>query len=251
LKGAGRERLDVLLVERGLVETRSKAVALIRAGSVLVSERPCDKPAERVPVDAPIRLRETLRYVSRGGYKLEAALDAFGVDPAGRVAADLGASTGGFTDCLLQRGAARIYAIDVGYGQLAWSLRQDPRVVVLERTNVRHLEALPEPISLIVGDLSFISLTLVLPAILRLGAPGAEAVLLVKPQFEAGREGVGRGGVVRDAAVRQDAISGVVQALSEAGLSVLGGIDSPLPGAKQGNVEHLVHARLPGGTDLG
>lgn len=251
MKGAGRERLDVLLVERGLVETRSKAVALIRAGSVLVSERPCDKPAERVPVDAPIRLRETLRYVSRGGYKLEAALDAFGVDPAGRVAADLGASTGGFTDCLLQRGAARVYAIDVGYGQLAWSLRQDPRVVVMERTNVRHLEALPEPVSLIVGDLSFISLTLVLPAILRLGASGAEAVLLVKPQFEAGREGVGRGGVVRDAAVRQDAISGVVQALSEAGLSVLGGIDSPLPGAKQGNVEHLVHARLPGGPDLG
>jgi 23S rRNA (cytidine1920-2'-O)/16S rRNA (cytidine1409-2'-O)-methyltransferase len=245
LKGAGRERLDVLLVERGLVETRSKAVALIRAGSVLVSERPCDKPAERVPVDAPLRVREALRYVSRGGYKLEAALDAFAVSPAGRVAADLGASTGGFTDCLLQRGAARVYAVDVGYGQLAWSLRQDPRVVVMERTNVRHLEALPEPVSLIVGDLSFISLTLVLPAILRLGQPGAEAVLLVKPQFEAGREGVGRGGVVRDEAVRQGAIAGVVDALGAAGLSFLGGIDSPLPGAKQGNVEHLVHARLP------
>lgn len=240
-----RRRLDQLLVERGLAESRARAQALIRAGSVLVDERPCDKPAESVALDAKLRLRERLRYVSRGGYKLEAALDGFGVDPAGRVAADLGASTGGFTDCLLQRGAARVYAVDVGYGQLAWSLRQDPRVVVMERTNARHLESLPEPISLVVGDLSFISLTLMLPAVLRLGAPGADAVLLVKPQFEAGRDGVGKGGVVRDAAVREGAIQRVVEACQALGVEVLGGLDSPLPGAKQGNIEHLIHLRLP------
>ncbi len=253
MTGARRERrrLDQALVERGLAETRAKAQALIRAGSVLVEERPCDKPAELVDLDAQIRVREALRYVSRGGYKLEAALDAFGVDPTGRVCVDLGASTGGFTDCLLQRGAARVYAIDVGYGQLAWSLRQDPRVVVMERTNARHLTGLPEPVSLLTGDLSFISLTLMLPAILAIGGAGAEAVLLVKPQFEAGREGVGKGGVVRDPEARAAAIQRVLDACVAHQVQVLGGVDSPLPGAKQGNVEHLVHLRLPAGPALG
>lgn len=239
-------RLDQLVVDRGLAETRSRALALIRAGQVLVADAVMDKPGASVRADAELRLRgEPLKYVSRGGYKLEAALDRFGVDPAGRTAADLGASTGGFTDCLLQRGAARVYAIDVGYGQLSWSLRQDSRVVVMERTNARHLEALPEPVDLVVGDLSFISLTLILPAVLRLGAPGADAVLLVKPQFEAGRQGVGKGGVVRDPEVRAAAIARVVDAIVASGFALLDQMDSPLPGARQGNVEHLVHLRLP------
>ena len=246
----GRVRLDQLVVDRGLAETRTRASALIRAGAVLVRDVVADKPGTELPPDVPLRLRgEGLRYVSRGGGKLEAALERFGVDVAGRVCADLGASTGGFTDCLLQHGAARVYAIDVGYGQLAWSLRQDPRVVVMERTNVRTLDGLPEPMDLLVGDLSFISLTKVLPALLRLGAP--EAVLLVKPQFEAGREGVGRGGVVRDADVRAAAIAGVVAAAEAAGAQVLGQMDSPVPGAKAGNVEHLLHLRLPVAAPLG
>lgn len=252
MSGRTKVRLDQLVVDRGLAETRSRALALIRAGAVLVADAVVDKPGTLLKPEVDVRLRgEPLRYVSRGGYKLEAALDTFGVDPAGRVAADLGASTGGFTDCLLQRGAAKVYAIDVGYGQLSWSLRQDSRVVVMERTNARHLESLPEPISLVVGDLSFISLTLILPAILRLGAPGADAVLLVKPQFEAGREGVGKGGVVRDPEVREAAIQRVIEAVSATGCAVLGQMDSPLPGARQGNVEHLVHLRLPGGAPAG
>ena len=239
-------RLDQLVVDRGLADTRSRALALIRAGQVLVADAVVDKPGTSVRADAELRLRgEPLKYVSRGGYKLEAALDSFGVNPAGRVAADLGASTGGFTDCLLQRGAARVYAIDVGYGQLSWSLRQDPRVVVMERTNARHLESLPEAVDLVVGDLSFISLTLILPSVLRLGVPGADAVLLVKPQFEAGRQGVGKGGVVRDPEIRAAAIQRVIDAISASGCEVLGQMDSPLPGARQGNVEHLVHVRLP------
>lgn len=242
-----KTRLDTLLVERGLADSRNRAAALIRAGQVLVDDTPRDKPGDLVHHEATVRLRgEGLRYVSRGGLKLEAALDAFGVDPTARVCADLGASTGGFTDCLLQRGAVRVYAIDVGYGQLAWSLRTDARVVVMERTNARHLESLPEPPTLIVGDLSFISLNLILPAVLRLAAPGAEAVLLVKPQFEVGRDAVGRGGVVKDEALRRAALDGVAQAARAAGADVLGSMDSPLPGAKQGNVEHLLYLKLPG-----
>ena len=190
---------------------------------------------------------EVLPYVSRGGLKLAAALDQFGVDPAGLVAADLGASTGGFTDCLLQRGAARVYAVDVGYGQLAWSLRQDARVIVMERTNVRHLEGLPEPIALIVGDLSFISLHLILPAITRLfGGPG-RAVLLVKPQFEVGRDAIGKGGLVKDVGGRVRAIEGVMAAATAAGFTVEGDMESPVPGAKAGNVEWLLALRWAGG----
>ena len=240
-----RIRLDKLVVERGLADSRQRASALIRAGVVLVDNVPRDKPGTQVPIAAEVRLkRNPLPYVSRGGLKLAKALDTFDVDPKGWVCADLGASTGGFTDCLLQRGAAKIYAIDVGYGQLAWSLRTDERVVVMERTNARHLDQLPEPVDLIVGDLSFISLTKILPAIHRLAGTGAQAVLLIKPQFEAGRSAVGKGGVVRDPAVRQAAIDAVVASAVAGGARSHGVIDSPIPGAKKGNIEALVHLSL-------
>jgi 23S rRNA (cytidine1920-2'-O)/16S rRNA (cytidine1409-2'-O)-methyltransferase len=236
------ERLDLELVRRGLAPTREKARAEIVSGNVLVDEKPVDKPGARVKPEQAIRLREApLKYVSRGGLKLEAALDAFAIDVTGRVCADLGASTGGFTDCLLQRGAAKVYAIDVGYGQLAWKLRQDPRVVVMERTNVRHLEAAPEPLDLVVGDLSFISLRLVIPALARLASP--ELVLLVKPQFEVGRADVGKGGLVRDPAARARALAEIEEAAREGGFTVVSAIDSPVPGAKAGNVESLLHLR--------
>jgi 23S rRNA (cytidine1920-2'-O)/16S rRNA (cytidine1409-2'-O)-methyltransferase len=241
-----RVRLDKRVVDLKLADSRQKAQALIRAGQVLVDDTPQDKPGTQVQIGAQIRIRgERLRFVSRGGLKLEAGLDAFGVDPTSRVCADLGASTGGFTDCLLQRGATKIFAVDVGYGQLAWTLRKDPRVVVMERTNARHLESLPEPPSLIVGDLSFISLAKVLPAICRIAAPGAEAVLLIKPQFEAGREGVSKGGVVKDPVVRAAAIAQVRQAAEALGASWRGTVTSPIPGAKKGNIEELVHLGLP------
>jgi 23S rRNA (cytidine1920-2'-O)/16S rRNA (cytidine1409-2'-O)-methyltransferase len=238
-------RLDKLVLDRGLAESRQRASALIRAGVVLVDNTPRDKPGTQVSPDAEVRLKgNPIPYVGRGGLKLEAALDAFNVDPRGRICADLGASTGGFTDCLLQRGAAKVFAIDVGYGQLAWSLRTDPRVVVMERTNARHLEHLDEPVSLIVGDLSFISLTKILPAVQRLGGDNAEAVLLIKPQFEAGREAVGKGGVVKDEAVRSAAIATVVASAEAGGARSLGVIDSPIAGAKKGNVEALIHLKL-------
>ncbi len=241
-----RERIDSLLVARGLADSRQRAQGLIRAGQVLVDDRPVDKPGTRVDCEAGLRLRgEVLPYVGRGGLKLEAGLDGFGVDPAGRLCVDLGASTGGFTDCLLQRGARRVYAIDVGYGQLAWKLRQDERVVVMERTNARHLESLPEPCDLVVGDLSFISLTLILPAIQRIAAPGATCVLLIKPQFEAGRAGIGSGGVVRDPEVRAQAIERVLDAAIAQGFTALGTLPSPIAGAKKGNVEELIHLRTP------
>lgn len=235
------ERLDVALVARGLAPTRQRAQALVAAGAVLIDEVPCDKPATAVRPEQVLRLRaEPLKYVSRGGLKLEAALDAWPVSPVGRICADLGASTGGFTDCLLQRGAARVYAVDVGYGQLAWSLRQDPRVVVMERTNARHLEALPEAPSLIVGDLSFISLTLILPAVRRLLPPGGEAVLLVKPQFEVGRAAIGKGGKVKDEAAVGRALDEIASAAEQCGFTERGRMESPVLGAKAGNREWLV-----------
>ena len=241
---ASGARLDQLMVERGLSESRQRAQALIRAGKVLVGEVVVDKPGARVALDAELRIRgEDHPYVGRGGLKLAAGLDAFAVDPSGRTCADLGASTGGFTDCLLQRGAARVYAVDVGYGQLAWKLRSDPRVVVMERTNARNLESLPIPPDLVVADLSFISLTKVLPAMRRISTPQAEAVVLLKPQFEAGPARVGRGGVVRDPEVRAAVIAEVQAACSAAGVQVLGSVPSPLPGAKKGNIEELVHLR--------
>ncbi|MDP2312132.1 MAG: TlyA family RNA methyltransferase [Pseudomonadota bacterium] len=234
----------MVLVSRGVVETRQRAQALIAAGEVLVDEVPCDKPATRVRPEQAVRLRAApLKYVSRGGLKLEGALDAWPVDPTGRVCADLGASTGGFTDCLLQRGAARIYAVDVGYGQLAWKLRQDPRVVVMERTNARHLTSLPEPITLLVGDLSFISLTLILPTIRQLLAPAGEAVVLVKPQFEVGPAAVGKGGLVKDDSAIAAALETVAGVAARHELALQGSMESPVLGAKAGNREWLFWLR--------
>jgi len=235
-----KKRLDVLLVERGLVESRERAQRLIRAGQVLVEERVVDKPGARVARDAAIRLQATLPYVSRGGQKLEAALARFGIEVAGVVALDVGASTGGFTDCLLQHGVARVYAVDVGYGQLAWKLRRDPRVVVLERTNIRYLESLPEPVDLATVDVSFISLELVLPVVIKLLKPEGEIVALIKPQFEAGREQVGKGGVVRDPVVHRAVLRRILGWARDHGLAVRGLMRSPLLGPA-GNVEFFAH----------
>ncbi len=243
---AARQRIDQLLVERDLAPSRQKAQALIRCGQVRVDGVVVDKPGTSVPVEAELAVAEGPRFVSRGGEKLDAAMDAFSVSAEGLICADLGASTGGFTDCLLQRGAARVYAVDVGYGQLDWRLRQDDRVVVMERTNARHLESLPEAVALVVGDLSFISLDRILPAALRIAAPGAQAVVLVKPQFEVGRGKVGKGGVVRDPVARQQAVDRVAEVARDLGCTVRGSMESPIRGARKGNVEYLLHLQLPG-----
>jgi 23S rRNA (cytidine1920-2'-O)/16S rRNA (cytidine1409-2'-O)-methyltransferase len=242
-----KERLDVLVVERGLAESRTKAQALILAGQVVVADQRVDKPGALVLVDAELRLKgEVLPYVSRGGLKLKAAMDRFSLDVTGRVGADIGASTGGFTDCLLQHGAVRVHAIDVGYGQLHEKLRVDPRVRSRERVNARYLteEDLPEKVGVVVIDVSFISLTQVLPSVLPHLAPGGLLVALVKPQFEVGPDRVGKGGVVRDAQARQDAIDSVTAFVREQGLSVRGVMDSPVPGPA-GNVEALLVADRP------
>jgi len=232
-------RLDRLVVDRGLAPSRERAQRLILAGEVLVAERPATKPGSLVTRDAPLRLRTRASpFVSRGGEKLAGALDAFDIDVRRLVALDVGASTGGFTDCLLRRGARRVIAVDVGYGQLAWTLRQDPRVAVLERTNARHLEAamIPETPDLATLDLSFISLTLVVPAVAGIMRPGGTLLALVKPQFEAGRGQVGKGGVVRDPEVRAAAVTRVRRAAAALALDVRGEADSVLPGPK-GNRE--------------
>jgi len=233
-------RLDTLLTRRGLAESRQKAQALILAGQVLVDDELIDKPGKRVQEDAQVAIREGLKYVSRGGLKLEHALDRFGVDVSDKVVADVGASTGGFTDCLLQRGARRVYAIDVGYGQLAWRLRQDPRVVVLERTNIRYLEGLPEVVDLATIDVSFISLELVWPVVIELLSPRGEILALVKPQFEAGREEVQKGGVVRDPQVHRQVLEKVVRGPLGEGLRLRGLTASPLKGPA-GNVEFFAY----------
>ena len=244
-----KKRLDVLLVERGLAESRAQAQALVLAGRVPGHL----KPGAQVDEGAELEVEAAPRYVSRGGEKLAHALDAFGVDPAGRDCLDVGASTGGFTDVLLQRGAARVAAVDVGYGQLHERVRADERVTVLERTNVRHLGELPFAPELVVCDVSFISLRLALPPALALARPGWEAVVLVKPQFEAGRAEV-KGGVVRDRAVRRKVVRGIAEAALAWQGEVVGAVDSGLPGPK-GNREvflHLAHrerARLPDDID--
>jgi 23S rRNA (cytidine1920-2'-O)/16S rRNA (cytidine1409-2'-O)-methyltransferase len=237
-----KERLDVLLVTGGLAESRRVAQKLILAGKVFVGENRADKPGMTVAVDAPIRIREQLPFVSRGGSKLRAALDAFALDVVGFVCADVGASTGGFTDCLLQRGAARVYAIDVGYGQLDWKLRQDPRVIVMERTNARYLTFLREPIDLVTIDASFISLRLILPAVMGWLKSDGQVVTLIKPQFEAGREQVGKGGVVRAAAIHAEVLQRVLAWANEHSLTPLGLIRSPVIGPA-GNVEFLARLR--------
>jgi 23S rRNA (cytidine1920-2'-O)/16S rRNA (cytidine1409-2'-O)-methyltransferase len=238
-----RKRLDVLLVERGLAQSRAQAQALVMAGLV----RGYDKPGQQVDEDAELSVERRPAYVSRGGEKLAHALDLLGIDPAGLDCLDVGASTGGFTDVLLQRGAARVTAVDVGYGQLDPRLRDDPRVTVLERTNARALAELPYPPQLVVCDVSFISVRIALPPALRLAAPGWRALVLVKPQFEAGRAEVGKGGVVRDPAVRARVLREVATASLDWGARVAGVVDSGLPGPK-GNREcflHLVHDDHP------
>ena len=238
-------RLDELLVLRGLAESRSQAQRLLMAGQVLVAGQIVDKAGKQVPADVMVEVKSRLPYVSRGGLKLEAALDAFDLDPAGRICADIGASTGGFTDCLLQRGAARVYAIDVGYGQLAWSLRTDPRVVVIERMNVRFLEELPERIEFATVDVSFISLRLVLQRVARLLIPTGQTIALIKPQFEVGKGLVGKGGVVRDPQLHRLAIEKVLTGAEGTGFAAQGLIRSPIRGPA-GNVEFLVWLRQGG-----
>jgi 23S rRNA (cytidine1920-2'-O)/16S rRNA (cytidine1409-2'-O)-methyltransferase len=240
-------RLDILVQRRAGV-SRSKAQGLIQTGHVRRPDgEPLTKPGERLPSDTPFEILAEPRYVSRGGDKLEAGLDAFGIAVAGRVAIDVGASTGGFSDCLLQRGAARVYAVDVGYGQLAWKIRQDPRVTVMERTNIRHLDPglLPDRPDLFVVDCSFISLELVLPPLSRLLTTGAEGVVLIKPQFEAGRDRVGKGGVVRDPGVHADVVRAVLEAAAALGYDEGGVIPSPLLGPA-GNTEFLAWLRWRG-----
>jgi 23S rRNA (cytidine1920-2'-O)/16S rRNA (cytidine1409-2'-O)-methyltransferase len=233
-------RLDTLLVRRGLVDSLRDAQSLIMAGQVLVGDRVLDKPGEQVLETAQVLIRERPRYVSRGGVKLEHALERFQIDVAGRTVVDVGASTGGFTDCLLQKGARKVYAVDVAYGELAWRLRQDSRVVVLERTNVRHLDSLPEPVDLATVDVSFISLTLVLPPVVNLLRPEGETVALIKPQFEAAREMVGKGGVVQDPEVHRVVLEEVVGQAVGRGLRLRGLNPSPLRGPA-GNVEFFCH----------
>jgi 23S rRNA (cytidine1920-2'-O)/16S rRNA (cytidine1409-2'-O)-methyltransferase len=237
-----KRRLDTLLAERGLFETRTRAAAAVMAGDVRVGDRPARKPGELVAPDADLAVTERPAFVSRGGVKLANALDAFGIDPAGRRALDVGASTGGFTDCLLQRGAEAVIALDVAYGELHWTLRNDPRVTVVERRNARSLEPgeLPWAPDLIVADVSFISLTKVLPAVLAAAAPRFDCLALVKPQFEVGRGRVGKGGVVREADERRAALVAVADhARAELGAAVLGFASSGLPGPA-GNRESFV-----------
>lgn len=244
IRPRGKARLDQLLVDRGLAETRTRAQALVLAGRVFTGEQRLDKPGMQIAVDLEVSVRGAELYVSRGAHKLIAGLDAFAIDPAGLVCLDVGASTGGFTDVLLSRGAARVHAVDVGYGQLDARLRGDARVVVLERTNARHLTAaqIPEPIDLVVCDASFISLRLVLPAALALTRSGARLVALIKPQFEVGKGQVGKGGVVRDPALHEAVCAGITAWLDGLpGWAVRGVVPSPLLGPA-GNREFLVGA---------
>jgi 23S rRNA (cytidine1920-2'-O)/16S rRNA (cytidine1409-2'-O)-methyltransferase len=240
-----KQRLDQLLVERGLVDSRAKAQALVLAGQVFSGQQRLDKPGLGVPAHIALEVRSpSSPYVSRGGLKLAHGLDHFGIDPKGMVALDLGASTGGFTDVLLQRGAARVYAVDVGHGQLDWRLRNDPKVIVLERTNARYLNRnlIPGPVDLVVCDASFISLKLVLPAALELSAPDAWLVALIKPQFEVGKGRVGKGGVVRDAILHAAVCDEIARWLEAQGWRVQGITPSPITGPK-GNREFLIGAR--------
>lgn len=246
---AKRPRADLVLVERGLAESRARAQALILAGLVYEGTRRVEKPGDGVaqPEALSVRGRDH-PWVSRGGLKLVKGLDHFGIDPAGLVGLDVGASTGGFTDVLLNRGAVKVYAVDVGHGQLAWSLRQDPRVVVLERTNARHLDRalVPDPVGIVVCDASFIGLETVLPAALALAAPGAWLVALIKPQFEVGPDRVGKGGVVRDPELHREVCDRITAWLAaRPGWQVLGVTESPITGP-EGNVEFLIGGRFQG-----
>jgi len=239
-----KKRLDMVLVERGLAETRTKARALIMAGGVYVDGVKTDKAGALVKEGSGVTVRDTsLKYVSRGGLKLEAALKEFGIDPTGETAVDIGASTGGFTDCLLRSGAAKVYAIDVGYGQLDWKLRQDPRVVVREKLNARYIkpEDTGEPADIVVIDVSFISLTMIIPPALALLKPGGVLLALIKPQFEVGKGEVGKGGIVRDESKHREVVDKITEFVKSLGIGVLGVIPSPIEGA-EGNKEFLLAA---------
>ena len=240
-----KQRLDQLVYELGFTESRERARTTIMSGLVFVNGSRVDKPGTAVSPDAKIEVRgEALPFVSRGGFKLDKALKVFPVDPAGKICLDCGASTGGFTDVLLQHGAARVYAVDVGYGQLAWKLRTDERVVNLERTNLRYVtrEQIPDPIDLAVMDVSFISVRLIIPALLKLLKPEADLICLIKPQFEAGREDVGKKGVVRDSEVHVRVVSEILAFAENEGLSVLGLDYSPIRGP-EGNIEYICHLK--------
>lgn len=248
--GSERKRVDVVLADKGLFPTRSAARAAVMAGLVTVDGRKMDKPGTMVTAEAQIHVRELPRYVSRGGLKLEKALHQFSIDVTGKTVMDIGASTGGFTDCLLQAGAAKVYSIDVGYGQLDWKLRQDDRVVSLERTNVRHLERgqIPERVDLAVVDVSFISLAHIFPVLVRFGVP--EAVALVKPQFEVGKGRVGKKGVVRDPEDHLEVLVNTIRAAEKEGFTAVDVSYSPLRGP-EGNIEYLLHLRTEKeGTDV-
>ena len=245
-----KTRLDILLTQRGLAESRAKAQALIMSGQVYVDGQKADKAGAAFPDEAQLEVRgSACPYVSRGGLKLEKALTAFGVNPAGMVCSDSGASTGGFTDCLLQHGAKKVFAIDVGYGQLAWSVRSDSRVIVMERTNIRYVtpEDLGEPLDLSVVDVSFISLKLVLPVIRRLLKPNGQVLCLIKPQFEAGKDLVGKKGVVRDPAVHRQVLEDFAALAGSLEFALLGMTFSPVKGP-EGNVEFLAHLALGAST---
>lgn len=248
-----KKRLDLLVLDHGLAPSRERAKAIIMAGDVYVDDQKADKPGDLYPEDARVECRSGgLRYVSRGGLKLEKAMAAFGLELSGLTCMDVGASTGGFTDCMLQNGASKVYSVDVGYGQLAWQLRNDPRVVNLERTNARYLsrEQVPENIGFFSVDVSFISLTLVLPAIHGLLSEGGRGVCLIKPQFEAGREKVGKKGVVRDPAVHTEVIEKIIDFAISNGFSVLGLDFSPVKGP-EGNIEYLALLERSGSPGLG
>jgi len=241
-----KERLDKLLVMRGLAETRARAQALVLAGQVFSGGQRLEKSGQLVDGDAPLSLKETLPFVGRGGLKLAAALDYFGIEVQGRTCLDIGASTGGFTDCMLQRGARRVVAVDVGYGQLDWSLRQDPRVDVREKINARYLS--PEDFDcrfdLIVADVSFISLTMILPVVPPLAVPSGVVIVLIKPQFEVGKGQVGKGGIVRDAETQARVVDEIVRFAERLGMQSRGSIESPILGA-EGNREFLACFDLP------
>ena len=241
---SGKSRLDLALVERGLFDSREKARRAVMAAQVLVDGQPSTKPGTLIPPMARLEIAAKEKFVGRGGYKVEAALEAFQIDPAGRICADLGASTGGFTDCLLQLGATKVFAVDVGHGQLDWRLRQDPRVDVREGLNARHLrpgDFDPSP-TLVVADVSFISLTLIFPAIFALLPSEAEMVVLIKPQFELSKAEVGRGGIVREEETRLRAVEKIRCFIKNSGHQWLGSITSPITG-RDGNVEYLAHLK--------
>lgn len=247
-----KERIDTLLVCKNLAESRTKAQAIIMAGEVFVNQQKVDKPGTMVAADAEIEVRgSNCPYVSRGGLKLEKALRSFGVDPTGYVCSDSGASTGGFTDCLLQKGAKKVFAIDVGYGQLAWKIREDPRVVCMERTNIRRVtpEDIGQPLDLSVVDVSFISLKIVLPVIKALLKPTGQVLCLIKPQFEAGKEKVGKKGVVRDPAVHEEVLRNFICLAESLQFCIRNLTFSPVKGP-EGNIEFLAHLSLEEGPIL-